>query len=150
MRLIVKPATLTMSKMRLRQLSSFRLLHYYDSLTYSLIYHVYISKIYTYSCLSKANRSCIHQIVGEKILLEQNDEIVTLESVLFSNTIVIALQRRACGRSYRFVFIDPVILPPSSLITKLYRYPRGTDSRVKKKEERNVHSSYLISRFTTD
>lgn len=32
----------------------------------------------------------------------------------------------------RFVFIDPIMLPPSSLIMRLHGYPRGTDSCVKK------------------
>lgn len=40
-----------------------------------------------------------------------------------------------CRARYRFVFIDPVILPPSFLITRLHGYPRGSNSRVKKKDK---------------
>jgi len=41
-----------------------------------------------------------------------------------------------CHVRYRFVFIDPVILPPSSLIMRLHGYPRSIDLRVKKKWNR--------------
>lgn len=56
-----------------------------------------------------------------------------------------------CRVRYRFVFIDPVMLPPSSLIMRLHGYPRGTDSRVKKMEQegeerkRNIEKSRALA-----
>lgn len=64
------------------------------------------------------------------------EKILRLKNIFLSNNCCCRETESSgkvlCHVRYRFVFINPIMLPPSSLIMRLHGYPRGTDSRVKK------------------